>query len=267
MQGSSSPEHPGMCTAASHEVAYLTHEHLPANPTAGARDPNAQNPGLQVAGKDEAGAGTEGPNKVPAGVTVAREGPPGHEVAGGAESLLPTPPRPPTARPPKQLPETPCLPVMPTRRVAGEAGSTDLHGTLEVRETPAARRVPGLGSSSAALGSASGVSGSGACGSVQLTPCCNNHARMPTLSPDGTQHWQQSPAVLGAACGSASGTQGGHRRVPVPRAQDVTPVSRLRLPEIEVVGQGAEDGQSSEDASATQHLPQLAKEDMHEQSF
>ena len=180
--------------AASHEVAFLTHERGPAGAKEGA-----------------GGAAAEQEN-------TATMQPPSPELAQRA------------ARPP---PDTPAAAVTPGVDVSEAAASSAAH---EKGQTPAVRRR--ITSSSAIRGSA-GTASAG----VQLTPCCTNNARMPTLSPDGTQLWQQSPAVLAASGGvraaaaalSASGTEGG-RRGAQPRAHETTPVGRLQLPEIDRAG-------------------------------
>ena len=145
--------------------------------------------------------------------------------------------------PPPEVSATPCtaaLAVAPGGVGAAGAASflprDTLSDTIELqRGTPApARRHALLSSSSMSRGSA--ASG------VHLTPCCAAHARMPALSPDGPQAWQQSPALLSSSnarapsscpSGGGTGTHAG-RRAALPRSQnaEMTPVSRLRLPEI-----------------------------------
>ena len=199
--------------AASHEVAFLTHEMAQwtsACVNAGRDGPSAGEAGVELAADEsttvEAAAG---------GGRTVRSSSPGRSSRGAMHPATPA-----------------ALPAaLPAATPGGMYETTALTNAQEPRDTPAPRRRLSSGSSTSVT--------RGSCG-AQLTPCCTNQARMPMLSPDGTQVWQQSPALVpapgGARSANAVGSAGGteiSRRAAVPRAHETTPVGRLQLPDVE----------------------------------
>ena len=104
---------------------------------------------------------------------------------------------------------------------------------LEPRATPLPRhwRVPTAGASSSSSNGGRSLNSTG--GGIALTPCCANHAHARLHSPDATGQWQQSPApyVPPSAGGAGSAATEGGRRPTMARAQDVTPINPMLLPD------------------------------------
>ena len=211
--------------AASHEVAYLTHEHLPPAANAG-EEQNAANEAEEQAG--------EADSQVIAASSQSTQQP-------RSPGLL------------QRAANHPTTPASVSALTPGGDEMSDAPGALEQRDTPAPRRRFSSCSSTSTIG--------GSAGGAQLTPCCTNHARMPMLSPDGTQLWQQSPAIMASSGGhaanaipSAAGTESS-RRPALPRAH--TPVGRLQLPDIDRAVAEADDA-SADHSPKTKRSGQVA---------